>query len=272
MTAEEEGREKALRLYKILACLLGLLGVGLLICGILAVTNTDSDSFGMPYFLGGFIVGILTLISAALCTCIFLKAPGADSDVKKRELACAIQGQYILSMFTIMGCFIGCVSAGVGGLSSSGFDDDDEDEDGPKKTLAVIILVGCIGAIFLTIFSMCIVCTYSSYFGVVIQRGRRGRMVFINNTGQTAGMPTTIHTTTFQTTPQTNSNQVSQLEAQNRLLQQQLELQRQLFQQQQQQQQQTQYSGGFYPPPPPPSYGLNDSAPSAPPPNYFDVK
>ncbi|XP_045157705.1 uncharacterized protein LOC123523966 isoform X2 [Mercenaria mercenaria] len=242
MTAEEEGREKALRLYKILACLLGLLGVGLLICGILAVTNTDSDSFGMPYFLGGFIVGIL------------------------------IQGQYILSMFTIMGCFIGCVSAGVGGLSSSGFDDDDEDEDGPKKTLAVIILVGCIGAIFLTIFSMCIVCTYSSYFGVVIQRGRRGRMVFINNTGQTAGMPTTIHTTTFQTTPQTNSNQVSQLEAQNRLLQQQLELQRQLFQQQQQQQQQTQYSGGFYPPPPPPSYGLNDSAPSAPPPNYFDVK
>ncbi|XP_060556700.1 ALK tyrosine kinase receptor-like [Ruditapes philippinarum] len=186
-----------------------------------------------------------------------------------------MQGQYILSMFTIMGCFIGCVSAGVGGFSStsSSFRDEDEEDDGPKKTLALIILLGCIGAIFLTIFSMCIVCTYGSYFGVHIQRGRRGRMVFINTNGQST-MPTVFQTNTVQTGMHVNDAQISQLEAQNRLLQQQLDLQRQMFeqQQQQQQQQQTQYSTGVYPPPPPSYPGFSTTGPTAPPPNYYDVK
>ncbi|XP_053395961.1 uncharacterized protein LOC123523965 [Mercenaria mercenaria] len=263
MTAEEEGRAKAVKAYKILAGLFGLLGVGLLACGIAAVLNPGSQDFGLPYFIGGFIVGIMTLIAAAICTYVILKAPDADNELKKREVGCAIQGQYILAMFTIMGCFIGCVGAGLGGLSSSSsYYDDDEEEDSPKKTLAIIILVGCIGAIFLTIFSMCVVCTYSSYFGVVIQRGRRGRMVFIN-TGGSSTMSSTVHAATLQPTPHT-SNQVDELEKQNRLLQQQLDLQKQI----QQQQQQNQYSGGFYPPPPPPSYGADGSAPEYPPPAY----
>lgn len=197
-----------------------------------------------------------------------MKGPDADNEIKKREVGCAIQGQYILAMFTIMGCFIGCISAGVGGLSSTGFNDDDEDDDGIRKQLAIVILVGCILAVFVTIFSISVVCTYSSYFGVMITRGRRGRIV-IMNAGATTTMPSTFNTTTFNATSNTNNDQIRQLEAQNRLLQQQLELQRQL----QQQQQQTQYSGGFYPPPPPPTYGVDPAfPPTAPPPSYNDVK
>lgn len=174
-------------------------------------------------------------------------------------------------MFTIMGCFVGCVSAGVGGFSSFGFDDDEEEDDGTKKKLAILILIGCIGAIFLTIFSMCIICTYGSYFGVNIRHGRRGRMVVMYNNGQTM-VGTVNQPNTFQTSMQTNNQQISQLEAQNRLLQQQLDLQRQMFeQQQQQQQQQPQYPTGVYPPPPP-SYGFSNTGPSAPPPSYSDVK
>ena len=74
----DEGREKALRFYKILAGLLGLLGIGLLTCGILAVQSKTYGGFGMPYFLGGFIVGImvshlfynLSFISFLLCRLI----------------------------------------------------------------------------------------------------------------------------------------------------------------------------------------------------------
>lgn len=49
-----------MQIYKILATVLGLLGVGLLTCGIIAVDeDKNEDDFGLPYFLGGFIVGIM---------------------------------------------------------------------------------------------------------------------------------------------------------------------------------------------------------------------
>lgn len=171
-----------------------------------------------------------------------------------------MQGHYILSIFMIMGCLMGSMYAGMGGFGVSTYDDD----DGSKKTLAVIIFIGCIVATIVTIYSLCIMCTYGSYFGVHMQRGR----MTVWNTG-TMGT-TTIHTTTpFQTTTFAtgNNQQISQLEQQNRLLQQQLELQRQMIQQQ------TQYPGGVYPPPSQSTYGMNPAYPSdAPPPSYDAIK
>jgi hypothetical protein len=169
-----------------------------------------------------------------------------------------------------MGCFIGSIFAGVGGiskgLSTYDYDDDDKDDEEElmkkRQLLATLILVGCILGLFATIFSMCTVCTYSSYFGVVMKRNRRGKMTLIN-TGQLPGETTTTSNqmSTIQITrslpaPKMRNNRVDDLEKENRLLQQQLELQKQLNEQKQQQQmlQQTQYSDVY--PPPPPSYDV----------------
>lgn len=46
-------------MYCIMTILLGLHGTGLLTCGIIAFRNTGVVSNGMPYFLGGFLVGVL---------------------------------------------------------------------------------------------------------------------------------------------------------------------------------------------------------------------
>ncbi|KAL4222394.1 hypothetical protein ACF0H5_018433 [Mactra antiquata] len=271
----EEGRAKALKYYKLMAVAQALLGIGMLVCGVVAAINQDEDVFGPPYFVGGFVVGIMALIAALLCSCIIAKAPGASSSVNKQELGCAMTGHYILSMFMIMGCFMGVVLAGIGGFGFS----DHNDRSSLNKSLAVVILVGCIVGLFLTIGSLCIVCTYGRYFGIVITSGHRGRTVIINTntTGnQIVGMqPVTTHGAVFQTDygmgmGTNQSQQISELEQQNRLLQQQLELQRQLNQAQQQQQP---YGGGFQQPPPPPMYPGNAAyPPTAPPPSYSDVK
>lgn len=273
MSPEEEGRAKALRYYRILAVVLGLIGVTQLSLGIVGVTKENSyggSTFGPPFYVGGFIVGILGLLSAGLCACVLFKAD-ADSDVKKRELACTMHGQYAVSMFMIMGCFAGSVLAGIGGISDFGEPSEGEYYE-TKKTLAVVILVLCIVALGVAIASLCVVCTYGAYFGVIIQNRRGGRVVIWNNTGTsgTVTMHTTAYgmgginsapfnTTTYGMNTQ-NDEQIRNLQEQNRLLQQQLELQRQLNQQQQ-------YSGGYYPPPPA-SYGNQ----SAPPPSYDSVK
>ena len=56
----DEARAKAINLYKILAGVQFLLGVGLLICGGFGTVYTNEDSeedIGPPFFLGGFLVG-----------------------------------------------------------------------------------------------------------------------------------------------------------------------------------------------------------------------
>ena len=52
--------------YKILAPCQGILGLGLLMCGIMgSVYSSDSDSYyGPPYFLGGYFVGCLVKYSS----------------------------------------------------------------------------------------------------------------------------------------------------------------------------------------------------------------
>ncbi|KAL4222395.1 hypothetical protein ACF0H5_018434 [Mactra antiquata] len=256
----EEGRAKALKCYKLMAVVQALLGIGMLVCGVVAAKNPDEDSFGPPYFLGGFVIGIMALFAALVCTCIIVKARGAYNGVNKQELGCAMSGLFIFSMFMIMGCILGLAFAAVGGF---GFSDHD-DRSSLNKLLILVILVGCIVGLFLTIGSLCIVCIYGRYFGVVIRSGRRQRTIIINT--NMAGQPGTTHTAALA-----QSEQNSQLEEQNRLLQQQLELQIQLNQAQQQQKS---YGGGFQQPPPPHMYADNNAPypPTAPPPSYCDVK
>lgn len=147
----------------------------------------------------------------------------------------------MLSMFMLMGCFIGTFLAGIGGFTFS------SELSTLNKNLAIVILLGSILGLILTIGSLCLFCTYSKFFGVIMRRGYRGRTVIINthNPGSASTDPNIFLTSNAQSAA--NNAQISQLERQNQLLQQQLELQKQLNQQQQ-------FGGGFSQPPPPPAY------------------
>jgi len=73
MTVPEEGRRAAIRRYVILALLMGLLSGGLFACGIIAVDKYPEGGFGPPYYIGGFVVGILVRVSSASvysCLCL----------------------------------------------------------------------------------------------------------------------------------------------------------------------------------------------------------
>ena len=61
----DEARAKAIGLYRILAAVQILLGIGLLVCGGFGTTYTGEYDFGPPYFLGGFLVG------SAVSTCLW---------------------------------------------------------------------------------------------------------------------------------------------------------------------------------------------------------
>jgi len=65
MTVTEEGRSIAIRRYRILALIMGLLSGGLFACGIIAVSKYPEGGFGPPYYIGGFVVGILVRVSSA---------------------------------------------------------------------------------------------------------------------------------------------------------------------------------------------------------------
>lgn len=278
MGAEEEARKKAIGLYRILAIVQLLLGIALLTCGGFG-TQYEAGSFGPPFFVGGFIVGSFMVISALLCMCVGYKgSETAGNEVQRREVACGVMGQYILAMFTFMGCFIGLVFAGIGTCDDDDFYyDSDEIVCPPERDAiryAIIVLV--VVAILTNIFSMYIVCTYGSYFGVVMTRGRRGRMVMtINTTANTPVYNTHPVTGTYTSDIGRNDQRMQQLERQNALLQQQLELQRQFAQNP------PPYSGGYPPPPQPATYGFNTDpafppstpfpAPDAPPPTYSSL-
>lgn len=164
---------------------------------------------------------------------------------------------------------MGIVMAGIGGFNT-GFDDD---IDSSAQTLAGTIIGLCGFVLLVNIYSMCILCTYGTYFGIVVNaRGRQTVVMASNVDGTTViTMPTATGygTAGISGNPQTAAD-IEALQAQNRLLQQQIDLQQQLLNQQQQQQQQTQY--GFSQPP---TYGFSSAdpayPPTAPPPSYDKV-
>ena len=277
MGAEEDARKKAIGLYRILSVVQLLLGVALLVCGGFGTQYEGSD-FGPPFFIGGFVVGTFMLISALLCTCVWYKGgEAAGNEVQRREVACGVMGQYILAMFTFMGCFIGLIFAGIGACDD--FFDEDIECPPERDIIRYAIIVLVVVAILTNIFSMYIVCTYGSYFGVVMTRGRRGRMAMtINTTANTPVYSTQPVTGTYTSDIGRNDQRMQELERQNALLQQQLQQQRQYNQNPP-----PPYSGGMYPPPPPEpaTYGFNTDpafppttsypAPSAPPPAYSSL-
>ncbi|XP_052806929.1 uncharacterized protein LOC128236111 [Mya arenaria] len=276
MTSEDDGRAAALLRYKILAGLMGFLSVGLLSIGIIAVVKYPEGGFGPPYFVGCFFVGILGMIHAAVCTFIAFKGGEfAKDDIKKREIGCAITGQYILSMFLFMGCFIGTILAGIGGMNTDtyGFDDEGTGYEDKVKLLAGIIIAGCILALGVNIFGMFIVCTYGSYFGVRVQNRRNGRTVILFEHTGTVSTTNTAYGGSGMGGMGTNAN-TQNLQEQNRLLQEQLRLQQELINTQQRAQG-PQF--GVYPPPPAnyPSggtYPASDPAyPPGPPPSYGNI-
>lgn len=166
-----------------------------------------------------------------------------------------------MSLFLCLVCTVTAVIFGLGGLSG---DDDDDDDVGLNKALSVIIICCCVLIFGVCLFSMWTICTYGGYFGVQITKRGERSIAATETPGDesTGGRATTIHNTHIYTTNVTNRPSNSQLEEQNKLLQQQLELQQQLANQQQQQQQQNHpLPGGSYPPPP----AYADSNPAYPP-------
>ena len=175
-------------------------------------------------------------------------------------------GQYILCMFIFMMCFMGLIFAGISSCDTWTTEDCPPERDIIRY--CILALTAC--AIPINIFNMYIVCTYGSYFGVVMRRGRRGRMVMSIDTTNRTGTIGITNANTFAVNNAFGDARTQQLQRENELLQRQLELQRQINQQNQ--------PGGTVPPPPPPNYGYSQDVayppptsfpqPSAPPPPY----
>ncbi|XP_052806174.1 uncharacterized protein LOC128235398 isoform X2 [Mya arenaria] len=233
MASEEEGRVVALKRYKILAGLMGLLTAGLLIMGIIAVTMYPENGFGPPYYLGCFIVG------------------------------CLIKGHYALSIFLCIGCFFGIFFAVV---SLSGFVSGPDEPTGYEdkvEALSGITIACCILTLGVNIFGIRIVITYGRYFGVHINDHRTGaaETTFDTQTG-------VLHNDGTGT-----NAIIQSLTEENRLLQENLRLQQELNQQRRSQRthnvlnpsRSTIYPmGGVY-------HLSAHSFPTDPPPSYYSV-
>ncbi|XP_052806173.1 uncharacterized protein LOC128235398 isoform X1 [Mya arenaria] len=264
MASEEEGRVVALKRYKILAGLMGLLTAGLLIMGIIAVTMYPENGFGPPYYLGCFIVGCLGLIHTMVSTRIVSKGGDIDNDdIKKREIQSTIKGHYALSIFLCIGCFFGIFFAVV---SLSGFVSGPDEPTGYEdkvEALSGITIACCILTLGVNIFGIRIVITYGRYFGVHINDHRTGaaETTFDTQTG-------VLHN------DGTGTNAIIQsLTEENRLLQENLRLQQELNQQRRSQRthnvlnpsRSTIYPmGGVY-------HLSAHSFPTDPPPSYYSV-
>ncbi|KAH3699652.1 hypothetical protein DPMN_074612 [Dreissena polymorpha] len=171
----------------------------------------------------------------------------------------------------MMGCFVGIILSGIGGFGfTTSIFEEDVPYQGTIKGLAAAIIVGCILELAVGIFGYCIICTYGSYFGVQMKHNRNVIMIHQPNGAGTAtvitnsGGPDMFTTGGGFNNPGTSNANIQDLQEQNRLLQEQLRLQRELKQEHNQ-------SFGFQgQPPPPPSYGFSGSVytPSAPPPSY----
>lgn len=61
-----KGRKSALVRLKVVTALLTFLGACLLLCAGLGVEVYDDDSFGFPYYIGGFVVGVPVIFFCTL--------------------------------------------------------------------------------------------------------------------------------------------------------------------------------------------------------------
>ena len=250
-SSSEEGRKKAIRLYRALAVIQLLLGAFLLACGSLG-TQYGDENFGPPFYLGGFIVGALMLLSALLCMCIGSKGSDFNNEIRRNEAAACVSCHNVTAMLTFMGCFMGLIFAGISSCGSF------YDECSPERdNIKYAIIGGIVAAILTNIYSIYILCTYGRYFGVLITAGRRHAMVVtvqntpyastpIHGTHIVAGLPTGLGSSAG------NDARLQQLERENQLLQRRLELQQQFNQQSPPHP----HTRAGYPPPQPTTYGF----------------
>ena len=253
-----EGRQKAFRYYRFLAVFQFLLGVGLLVCGYLGTKYASEDAFGIPFYIGGFIVGALMLLNGCIGFKIVCKGFDEGNEMRQNELQGCMTCQHVTNMFGFMGCFMGVMWTGVLGCMS----DCSEEEENVRYA----ILAGIAAAILFNIISMYTVCTYGKYFGFIITSHRRAVIVMGNQ-----------HNSMFDSELDTGlggsrgNARMQQLRRENEMLQQQLELQRQVGQPS------PVHTGvGIAPPPPPPAtYGFTAGPPPPPniaPPAYSNIE
>ena len=255
--ADREGRAKAFRFYRFLAVIQFLLGVALIFGGYKG-TQHAGEVFGPPFYIGGFIVGPLMLLSALIGFCIVCKGFDESNEIRRNEVKGCVSCHHVTAAFVFMGCLPSLMFTAMNFGCS--FDDDCSSE---RDHIRYAIIAGIVVAILTGIFSMFIVCTYGKYFGFIITSGRR-RMIVTLDDHHLAGGPMygsdLAHATQMGLGGSQNSPRMQQLARENELLQQQLELQKQIGQQQ------PLNTGVGYPPPPPPppppaTYGFSIEPP-----------
>lgn len=153
--------------------------------------------------------------------------------------------QRVIFGFMVMGCVVGCVFAGLGGLSDSQIGNNRA-----IRSLSIVLLTCYL--ILVLIWTISVILAYM--YGITLH----GKRVHAQPERSSAR----VHIATANIfTVDTNSrgSEVRELKQQNRLLQQQVSVQQQLLEQQRQQQQQqirqpvppsTSYERGDTPPPP----------------------
>ncbi|XP_052804158.1 uncharacterized protein LOC128234161 isoform X2 [Mya arenaria] len=248
-----------------------VLSVGLLVIGVTAVIKYPVSGVGTPYYGGCFIVGCLALIYALVCSYIAFKgADDTNNGTSKKEVVHAITCQFILSVCLFIGCLIGTIFAGFGGLRGKNEFDKETGYEDIVRALSGVTIAGCILTAGVNLFGMCTICNNGSHLGNNIKNQGAADVTFgtaaTGYSTQTGGIEMGVIGTECG---------IITLHEQNRLLQEQVRLQQELLNQKQL---------GVHSPPPPnyPVGGVYDKSehpfpsappsPSCPPPSYDSLK
>lgn len=165
----EKRRRAAVRTYLCLSLTQFALGASSIVCSAVSVKYKSSYQ-GVPYYSGGFINGLMLLISSLLSFRVYNKGPLFASSVQARkEVMCAVNWQRVTSFAIFFSCLIGLALIWMYNLCIG-----DEDQCSYKefKRQNNILAIACfsLGAIGLVTagVSVVIVRKYGIYFGVLL--------------------------------------------------------------------------------------------------------
>ena len=74
-------------------------------------TQHAGEVFGPPFYIGGFIVGSLRLLSALIGFCIVTKRFDDGNEIKRNEVKGCVSCHYVNAMFVFFGCMFGLMFA-----------------------------------------------------------------------------------------------------------------------------------------------------------------
>lgn len=116
---EEDVRRKVHRIYGSVCLLQILFGLLMIICGLIAISlRENAGTSGTPYFVFGFLAGIL-IVSAGVCTLYVFCTRAALLDIEiltaetSRRRRQAIIGNQALSVLCVFACLLGAFACGV---------------------------------------------------------------------------------------------------------------------------------------------------------------